>query len=56
MMDEPDFRSETLHFELPDPAEVNGILEDGGIEEVDADLYRRFSGDRRPLPMPAVER
>lgn len=32
------------------------ILDDGGIEEVDADLYRRFSGDRRPFPMPATNR
>jgi MSHA biogenesis protein MshL len=29
------------------------ILEDGGIDPVDAELYRRLSGDRRPFPMPA---
>jgi general secretion pathway protein D len=28
------------------------ILEDGGIDPVDAELYRRFSGDRRPFPRP----
>ena len=28
------------------------ILDNGGIDAVDADLYRRFGGDRRPFPMP----
>ena len=30
------------------------ILDGGGIHPVDAELYRRFGGDRRPLPMPGV--
>jgi general secretion pathway protein D len=30
------------------------ILDGGGIHPVDADLYRRFGGDRRPFPMPGV--
>jgi general secretion pathway protein D len=28
------------------------ILDNGGIDKVDADLYRRFGRDRRPFPMP----
>ena len=28
------------------------IIDQGGIDPVDADLYRRFGGDRRPFPMP----
>jgi hypothetical protein len=29
------------------------ILEDGGVDPLDAELDRRFSGDRRPFPMPS---
>lgn len=28
------------------------IIDDGGIDPVDAELYRRFGRDRRPFPMP----
>jgi MSHA biogenesis protein MshL len=30
------------------------ILDGGGVHPVDAELYRRFGGDRRPFPMPGV--